>query len=64
MKISFKKSIVLLLLPGLLLACKKTTGETINNGGPGPGTGGAKPHFIVGDIFDANGHKFNISIQM
>jgi len=48
MKISFKKSIVLLLLPGLLLVCKKTTGDTINNGGPGPGTGGVKPHFIVG----------------
>jgi hypothetical protein len=56
MKISFRKSIVALLLPGLLLACKKTTGDTINNGEPGS----TKPHFIRGDIFDANGHKFGI----
>jgi hypothetical protein len=60
MKISFKKSIAALLLPGLLLACKKTTGDTINNGGPGPTPGGTKPHFIRGDIFDASGHKFGI----
>jgi hypothetical protein len=43
MKISFKKSIAALLRPGLLLACKKTTGDTINNGGPGPASGGAAP---------------------
>src|SRR5215510_5337984 len=36
MKICFRKSIIAVLLPGLLLACKKTTGDTINNGNPGP----------------------------
>jgi len=61
MKIYFKNLIAALLVPCLLLACKKTTGDTINNGGPGPTTGGAKAHFIQGEIFDANGHKFNIS---
>jgi len=61
MEISFKKSIAAFLLPALLLACKKTTGDTIDTGGPAPSSGGAKPHFIQGDIFDANGHKFNFT---
>src|SRR5262245_53630714 len=61
MKISFKKSIAVFLLPAFLLACKKTTGDTINNGGPGPTSGNTKAHFIQGDIFDATGHKFNIN---
>jgi len=50
MKISFKKSIAALLLPVLLLACKKTTVDTINNGGPGPASGGTKPH-SYSDVF-------------
>src|SRR5262245_18435810 len=60
MKIYFKNSIAAFLLPGLLLACKKTSGDIVNNGAPGPGTGGTKPHFIQGEVFDATGHKFNI----
>jgi len=51
MEISFKKSIAAFLLPALLLACKKTTGDTIDTGGPAPSSGGAKPHFIQGDVF-------------
>src|SRR5215510_6649906 len=61
MKIYFRRIITVVLLPALLLACKKTAGDTANNGGPGPGTGSTKPHFIQGDIFDANGNKFNIN---
>ena len=55
MKALLNKSITIcFILFVSLSACRKDV-----NGSEGPGnTGGAKPHVVMGDIYDANGNKF------
>src|SRR5690242_14667835 len=58
MKTLLNKSVTLcLVLFVCLSACRKDVNGVVGSNNNG---GGAKPHVVMGDIYDANGNKFNI----